>query len=211
VIQAATASPDLAQTGSAPLAVALPRLVLASASPRRLALLAQIGIAPDAVIATDIDETPRRTEPPRLAAQRLARAKADAAATPGAFVLAADTVVAVGRRILDKALTIEAAAQALDLISGRRFHVLSAVVVAAPDGRRAERLDDTAVILARLSPAQRQAYLDSGEWLGRAGGYNVEGRIAAHTRLISGSYTGVVGLPLFETAQLLRGLGYPLP
>jgi septum formation protein len=189
----------------------MPRLVLASASPRRLALLAQIGLTPDVVIATDIDETPLKAELPRLAALRLARAKALAAATSGAFVLAADTIVAVGRRILDKTHTIEQARHCLDLMSGRRFHVLSAVVVVAPDGRQAERLDNTAVILARMSPAQKQAYLDSGEWQGRAGGHNIEGRIAAHVRLMTGSYTGVVGLPLFHTAQLLRGLGYPLP
>ncbi len=188
-----------------------PHLILASASPRRLALLAQIGIVPDAVIATDIDETPLKAELPRAAAQRLARAKAAAAATPGAFVLAADTIVAVGRRILDKTDTVEQARRCLELMSGRRCHVLTAVVVVAPDGRRAERLVDTALILARLSAAQLQAYLDSGEWRGRAGGHNIEGRIAAHVGLISGSYSGVVGLPLFETAQLLRGLGYPLP
>jgi septum formation protein len=188
-----------------------PRLVLASASPRRLALLAQIGVIPDAVIPTDIDETPHPAEPPRLAAVRLARAKAAACASPGAFVLAADTIVAVGRRILDKPASLEAARACLSLLSGRRCHAITAVVVLAPDGRRAERVSDTGIVLARLAPAQTQAYLASGEWRGRAGGYSVEGRMAAHTRLLSGSYSGVVGLPLFETAQLLRGLGYPLP
>ncbi len=188
-----------------------PRLVLASASPRRLALLAQIGVIPDAVIPTDIDETPLPAELPRLAAVRLARAKAAACAAPGDFVLAADTIVAVGRRILDKPADVAAARACLSLISGRRFHAITAVVVVAPDGRRAERVSDTGIVLARLTSAQMQAYLDSGEWRGRAGGHAIEGRMAAHIRLLSGSHSGVVGLPLFETAQLLRGLGYPLP
>ncbi|MDA8250257.1 MAG: Maf family nucleotide pyrophosphatase [Rhodospirillales bacterium] len=188
-----------------------PRLVLASASPRRRALLAQIGVAPDAVLAPEIDETPRPRELPRTLALRLARAKAAAAATPGAFVLAADTVVAVGRRILPKADRAEQARACLALLSGRRHRVLTAVVVQAPDGRRAERLAESAVTFARLTDAQIAAYLGSGEWQGKAGGYAIQGRIAAHVRALAGSYSGVVGLPLFETAQLLRGLGYPLP
>jgi septum formation protein len=174
-------------------------------------LLAQIGITPDAVTPTDIDETPLAREIPRLVAQRLARAKAAAAAEPGAFVLAADTVVAVGRRVLPKAETAAEARACLTLLSGRRHHVLTAVVVTAPDGRSAERLVDTAVIFARLSSAQIDAYLASGEWAGKAGGYAIQGRAAAHIRQITGSYSGVVGLPLFETAQLLRGAGFPLP
>ena len=190
---------------------AAPRLVLASASPRRLALLAQIGVVPDSVIATDIDETPRKGELPRQTAQRLARAKAAAAATADAYVLAADTVVAVGRRILPKAATIEEARACLGLLSGRRHHVLSAIVVVAPDGRRAERVSDSTVAFARLTARQVEAYLASEEWRGKAGGYAIQGRAAAHARWLSGSYSGVVGLPLFETAQLLRGLGYPLP
>lgn len=190
---------------------ATPRLVLASASPRRLALLAQIGVVPAAVIATDIDEAPRKGELPRHAVQRLAQAKAAAAATADAYVLAADTIVAVGRRILPKAATIEEARACLRLLSGRRHHVLSAVVVIAPDGRRAERLIDSAVAFARLTAHQVEAYLATEEWRGKAGGYAIQGRAAAHIRWLSGSYSGVVGLPLFETAQLLRGLGYPLP
>ena len=190
---------------------AAPRLILASASPRRRELLAQIGVVPDAMLSTDIDETPRRDELPRALAQRLARAKAEAAATGGAFVLAADTVVAVGRRILPKAETEEQVRACLALLSGRRHRVLSAVVVRAPDGRQAERLAETAVTFARLTPGQIGAYLACGEWHGKAGGYAIQGRIAAHVRALSGSYSGVVGLPLFETAQLLRGLGYPLP
>jgi septum formation protein len=189
----------------------LHRLVLASASPRRLALLAQLGITPDAVIPTAIDETPLKGEPPRLCAQRLARAKADAAATPGAYVLAADTIVAVGQRILDKPETPEQARRHLELMAGRRFHVFTAVVVVAPDGRRAERVRDTSIILGRLTEAEQRAYIASEEWRGRAGGHNIEGRIAAHVRQLSGSYTGVIGLPLYETAQLLRGLGYRFP
>jgi septum formation protein len=163
------------------------------------------------VISTDIDETPLAGELPRQAAIRLARAKAAAAATPGAFVLAADTVVGVGRRILPKAATIEEARACLALLSGRRHHVWSAVVVTAPDGRQAERLTDTQVTFARLTPQQTKTYLATGEWSGKAGGYAIQGHAAAHIRWLSGSYSAVVGLPLFETAQLLRGLGYPLP
>jgi len=186
-------------------------LILASASPRRLALLAQIGITPDAVSPTDIDETPHKAEQPRLHAQRLARAKAQAAARPDAFVLAADTVVAVGRRILPKAETEEQARICLALLSGRRHTVLTAVVLHAPDGRRAERLAETTVAFARLTPPQIAAYLATGEWRGKAGGYAIQGAAAAHIRFLSGSHSNVVGLPLFETAQLLRGLGFPLP
>lgn len=187
------------------------RLVLASASPRRLALLAQIGVVPDVVISPDIDETPLLVELPRQAVLRLARAKADAAATPGAFVLAADTVVAVGRRILPKAEDESQARTCLKLLSGRRHRVLTAVVLLSPDQRRGERVSESAVAFARLTEAQQDAYLTSGEWWGKAGGYAIQGRAAAHIRLLSGSYSGVVGLPLFETAQLLRGLGYKLP
>ena len=188
-----------------------PRLVLASASPRRLALLAQIGVTPDAVVATGIDETPLPAELPRLAAQRLARAKADAAATPGAFVLAADTVVAVGRRMLPKPATVEEARACLRLLSGRRHHVFSCVVLVAPDGRCAERLADSRVGFARLTDRQVDACLETGDWQGKAGGYAIQGHAAAHIRWLAGSYSGVVGLPLFETTQLLRGLGFPLP
>jgi septum formation protein len=184
------------------------RLVLASASPRRLSLLAQIGVVPDAVVAPDIDERPLKAELPRHVALRLARAKAEAAATPGAFVLAADTVVAVGRRILPKAEDEAVARTCLALLSGRRHRVLTAVVLLAPDQRRGERVSESAVAFARLTEAQQDAYLASGEWWGKAGGYAIQGRAAAHIRLLSGSYSGVVGLPLFETAQLLQGLGY---
>ncbi len=193
------------------MASAPPRLILASASPRRLALLAQIGIVPYAVRPADIDETPRKAESPRLYVQRLARAKAAASPSPGDYVISADTVVACGRRILPKVATEEQARACLDLLSGRRHHVLTAVVLLGPDNRRLERICDSVVIFARLTETQKRAYLATGEWHGKAGGYAVQGQAAAHIRFLSGSYSGVVGLPLFETAQLLRGLGYPLP
>ncbi len=186
------------------------RLILASASPRREALLAQIGLRPDRIIAADINETPERDENPRLYAQRMARAKCAAVIEPGAYVLAADTVVAAGRRILPKAETEAQARVCLTLLSGRRHRVLTCVVLRAPDGRIAERVSESAVTFARLSPGQLSAYLATGEWQGKAGGYAVQGHAAAHIRALSGSYSGVVGLPLFETAQLLRGLGYPI-
>lgn len=188
-----------------------PKLVLASASPRRVALLAQLGITPDDVRPADIDETPRKDEQPRPYALRMARAKADAVARPGEFTLAADTVVCCGRRIIGKPETADAARVCLALLSGRRHRVLTAVAVVAPDGRRAERLSLTVVGFARLSPAQIDAFVASGEWRGVAGGYNIQGRIAAHMDFLAGSPSGVIGLPLHETTQLLRGLGFPLP
>jgi septum formation protein len=166
---------------------------------------------PDAVISPDIDETPLPAELPRQAAQRLARAKAAAATTEGAFVLAADTVVAVGRRMLPKAETLDEARACLRLLSGRRHHVFTCVVLVAPDGRHAERVADSVVGFARLTDRQMEENLASGEWQGKAGGYAIQGRAAAHVRWLAGSFSGVVGLPLFETAQLLRGLGFPLP
>ena len=144
-------------------------------------------------------------------ALRLARAKARACAESGCYVLAADTVVAVGRRILPKAETEGEARRCLELISGRRHDVLTAVVLAGPGARRSERIAESVVGFGRLSPAQIEAYLSSGEWQGKAGGYAIQGRAAAHIRFLSGSYSGVVGLPLFETSQLLRGCGWNLP
>ena len=182
-------------------------LLLASASPRRLALLAQIGVTPEQVFATDIDETPRRAEAPRLVAQRLARAKGLAAARPDWLVLAADTVVACGSRVLPKAETEAQARACLDMLSGRRHHVLTAIVLAMPDGRVLERVCDSVVGFARLTRAQIDAYILAGEWQGKAGGYAIQGLAASHVRFLSGSYSNVVGLPLFETAQLLRGAG----
>ncbi len=242
------------------------RLVLASASPRRLALLAQIGITPDRIHPPEIDETPLPHELPRLHAERLARAKAAAVDAPGCFVLAADTVVAAGRRILPKAETEAQARACLTLLSGRRHRVMTAVILRAPfdripssapsddappddappgrappdlappdlappgrappdrapfghhiadgqapDSRHTHRLVESVVGLARLTPGQLRAYLDSGEWQGKAGGYAIQGLAASFVRFLSGSYSNVVGLPLFETAQLLRGLGWPMP
>jgi septum formation protein len=172
-------------------------LVLASASPRRLDLLAQIGIKPDRVVSPDIDETALPGELPRVYAQRLARAKAAAVTAPGCCVLAADTVVAAGRRILPKAETAADAQRCLTLLSGRRHRVMTAVVLLAPDGRRGERLVQSVVGFSRLGERQLATY--------------VAGQAAAFVRFLSGSYSNVVGLPLFETAQLLRGLGWPLP
>lgn len=189
--------------GSAP-------LVLASASPRRLDLLRQVGIVPDAVCPADIDETPHMRELPAPYAQRVAVAKAGAVAPryPGAFVLAADTVVALGRRILPKPEDAAVARRCLDLLSGRRHRVLGGVVVVAPDGRRSVRLVSTIVAFKRLHPAEVEAYLASGEWRGKAGGYAIQGRASALIPWIRGSYSNVVGLPLVETLALLGGLGY---
>ncbi len=188
-------------------------LVLASASPRRLALLHQVGIAPDAVAPADLDEAPRPRELPADYVRRVARDKAAAVAPRhgGAFVLAADTVVALGRRILPKAEDEATARDCLRRLSGRRHRVLGAVVVVAPDGRRAERLVATTVSFKRLTAAEIEVYVASGEWRGKAGGYAIQGRAAAFIPRINGSYPNVVGLPLAETLALLTGLGYPPP
>ena len=188
-------------------------LVLASASPRRLALLNQIGIMPDDLEPAALDETPLKGELPRDHARRLAKAKAEAVAArrPGAFVLAADTVVALGRRILPKAEDEATARRCLELLSGRRHNVLGGVEVIAPDGRAARRLVTTAVKVKRLTTAEIDGYLASGEWRGKAGGYAIQGRAAAFIPAITGSYSNVVGLPLAETAALLIGLGYRPP
>jgi septum formation protein len=187
--------------------------VLASSSPRRRDLLAQIGVWPDAIVPAEIDETPLPRELPAPMARRLARAKAEAvaAAHPGALVLAADTVVAAGRRVLPKAETAEQARACLALLSGRRHRVHVGVCAIAPDGRRAERLVTTIVAFKRLTPAEIDGYLATGEWQGKAGGYAIQGRAGAFVRFLSGSYSAVVGLPLAETAALLGGLGFPPP
>lgn len=186
------------------------RLVLASASPRRLDLLRQVGLAPDAVEAAEIDETPLKSETPRQTALRLACAKAAvvAAREPAAFVLAADTVVALGRRILPKAESPDEVRACLELLSGRAHRVLTGVAVRAPDGRVASRLVETRLHLKRLTPAEIAAYAASGEGQGKAGGYGIQGRAGAFVTALSGSYTGVVGLPLYETLNLLTGLGF---
>ncbi len=190
-----------------------PRLVLASASPRRLDLLAQAGIVPDAVDPADLDETPLKDETPRQAALRLATGKAEATAArhPGAYVLAADTIVAVGRRMLGKPQDESEARAMLALISGRAHRVLTGVAVVAPGGRAASRLSETRVIFKRLTPAETDSLIASDEWRGAAGGYKVQGRAGAHVLALGGSYTGVVGLPLYETLCLLTGLGFPAP
>lgn len=189
------------------------RLVLASASPRRLDLLAQIGLVPDQVEAAEIDETQLPNETPRLLATRLAQAKAAkvVCAHAGAFVLAADTVVALGRRILPKAETSNEVRACLKLLSGRAHKVLTAVAVLAPDGRAASRLVETRLHVKRLTSAEIDAYVESGEGIGKAGGYGVQGRAGAFVMAIEGSYPAVVGLPLYETLNLLAGLGFVRP
>jgi septum formation protein len=188
------------------------RLVLASASPRRLDLLARIGIVPDAVIPADIDETPLKGELPPLYAARIAAAKADEVrkAEPGSIILAADTVVAAGRRILPKTEDEAEARRTLGLLSGRRHRVLSAVTAIDAAGIARHRLSSTIVAFKPLSHAEIDAYLESGEWRGKAGAYAIQGRAEALVRMISGSHSGVVGLPLYETRALLRAAGYPL-
>ena len=190
----------------------MPRLVLASASPRRLELLRQIGLVPAAVDAADLDETPLKHELPAGHAARLARAKALAVAArhPGALVLAADTVVACGRRILPKAETEVQARRCLELLSGRRHRVFGGVALHGPDGRVLERLVQSEVTFKVLSTAEIAAYLASGEWHGKAGGYAIQGRAAVFVRKIGGSYSNIVGLPLFEVGGLLGGFGLRL-
>ncbi len=187
-----------------------PLLVLASASPRRRELLSQIGIVPDAVDPADIDEIPRPGELPVRHAQRLALAKAAAVAARhrGAFVLAADTVIACGRRILPKADTRATAEACLKLLSGRRHRAIGGLCVVAPDGRQAARTVVSHVAFKRLSADEVAVYLESGEWQGKAGGYAIQGRAAGLIPWMEGSYSNVVGLALFEVRALLIGLGY---
>jgi septum formation protein len=190
----------------------VPPLILASASPRRLALLAQIGVAPSAVEPASLDERALPRELPRAHALRLALAKARAVAArhPGAIVLGADTVVACGRRILPKALDAATARRCLALLSGRRHRVIGGVALALPGGRVQSRLVTSVVAFKRLEESEIAAYLASGEWHDKAGGYAIQGRAAAFVRHLSGSYSNVVGLPLFETAALLAGAGHRL-
>jgi nucleoside triphosphate pyrophosphatase len=186
------------------------RLVLASASPRRLDLLRQVGIVPDHVDPADLDEAPLKGELPAAHVVRLAAAKARAVEPrhPGAFILAADTVVACGRRILPKAEDAATARACLLLLSGRRHRVYGGVALLTPAGELALRRVVSRVAFKRLSAPELEAYLASGEWLGKAGGYAIQGRAAALIPWLSGSYSNVVGLPLYETAQLLAGRGY---
>ncbi len=192
---------------------ARPELILASGSPRRLELLARIGVTPDAVRPTDFDETPLKAELPRALAIRLAAGKARAAAllAPQALVLAADTVVGLGRRLLGKPADEVEAARFLTLLSGRRHRVMTAVCLAHPDGKVTSRLVTTILAFQRLTPAQIEDHVASGEWRGVAGGYQIQKRAEMYVRFLSGSHSNVVGLPLFETAQLLRGAGWLRP
>ncbi len=189
---------------------ARPALVLASASPRRLDLLRRIGLEPDAVRPADIDETPSQGETPRSHALRLAEEKAAAAHETGAFTLAADTVVACGRRILPKTEDRAAAERCLALLSGRGHRVFTGVCVLAPDARGVARLVETRVSFKRLSAQETAAYLDSGEWRGKAGGYAIQGVAELFVERLVGSYSAVVGLPLRETWNALQGAGFPV-
>src|SRR5580698_8929377 len=195
-----------------------PKLILASGSPRRLALINQVGIEPEALRPADIDETPHRGELPRACANRLARAKAEAALEmvrvddelKGAFILAADTVVAVGRRILPKAELLDEAAQCLRLLSGRNHRVHTAVCLVTPNESFRQRHVETRVRFKRLSEEDIEAYLASGEWRGKAGGYAAQGIAGSFIVKIVGSFSNVVGLPLYDTVTLLGGEGYPI-
>jgi septum formation protein len=193
-----------------------PRLVLASASPRRLALLAQIGVEPDAILPSEIDETPHRGEAPRALSQRLAMEKAFSAAAMApkwgdlapCLTLAADTVVGVGRRILPKCEARDEAEACLSLLSGRGHRVYTGLVLIAPGGVARRRLVETRLRFKRLSRGEIEAYLATGEWRGKAGGYAIQGLAGAFVQRLVGSYSNVVGLPLAETAALLAGEGY---
>ena len=187
-----------------------PQLILASASPRRRELIARLGIEPSAIAAADIDETPLKAELPRVYAARMAREKALAVPGGDAHVLAGDTVVALGRRILPKAEDEATARTCLKLMSGRRHRVLSAIALKAPDGTLRERISETIVIFKQLSATEIDAYIAGGEWHGKAGGYAIQGSAEGLIKWIAGSHSGVVGLPLFETRALLKAAGFPL-
>jgi septum formation protein len=205
------ASP-IASNSHAPARLAL---VLASESPRRKALLAQIGIVPDAVVPAHVDESIRKGEQPRVHAERLAAEKARTVAHAWrggpALVLAADTVVACGRRILPKAETEADVGHCLELLSGRSHQVITAVMLLKPDARVISRTVTTRVVFNRLTDSEIKSYVHSGEGIGKAGGYAIQGRAEGFVRQINGSYSNVVGLPLFHTLQLLKGCGYRIP
>ena len=192
------------------------KLILASASPRRRDLLAQIGITPDDIVGAAVDESPKRGERPRDLAVRLGRAKVEAArdalkpGQDGALVLAADTVVAVGRRILGQAGTSSDAERFLKLLSGRNHRVFTGLALVTRSGEVRIRCVESRVTFKRLSPDELAAYLASGEWRGKAGGYAIQGKAGAFVTRLVGSYSNVVGLPLAETAALLEGEGYPV-
>ncbi len=195
-----------------------PKLVLASGSPRRLGLLNQVGIEPDSLMPSDVDELPVKGELPRSLATRVARAKAETALATvrrgeefrGSFIVAADTVVSVGRRIMPKAEMLDEAAQCLRFLSGRSHRVYTAVCVVTPKESFRQRLVETRVRFKRLSREDLEGYLASGEWRGKAGGYAIQGLAGSFVVKIVGSYTNVVGLPLQETVALLVGEGYPV-
>jgi len=189
-----------------------PELVLASASPRRLELLGRLGVVPSRVVATDIDESPLKAERPRAHAVRLAAAKARAAAAlaPGCMILAGDTVVGAGARILPKAEDEATARHCLALLSGRRHRVFSAIAVITPDGHLREALSETIVRFKRLSDEEVDGYIAGGEWHGKAGGYAIQGLAGSFVQRIVGSYTNVVGLPVTEVALMLAAEGYPV-
>jgi len=189
-----------------------PKFILASQSPRRLSLLAQIGITPDDVSPADINEDPIEGEVPRGHALRLAQEKAAKVAGENSdtIILAADTVVGVGRRILPKAENLDQAKYCLNLLSGRGHRVFTGVAVVKPNGDMISRVVETRLTMKRLSAQELQSYLDSGEWNGKAGGYGIQGIAESYISKLIGSYSNVVGLPLFETRNLLQGAGYPL-
>jgi len=192
------------------MATSSPSLILASASPRRRELLARIGVKPDAISPADIDETPIKAELPRVFAARMAREKALAVTARSSHVLAGDTVVACGRRILPKAEDEQTARKCLELLSGRRHRVLSAIALAAPDGTIREKLSETQLKFKRLSSDEINAYIASGEWHGKAGGYAIQGMAEALIPWIQGSHSGVIGLPLYETRILLKAAGFQI-
>lgn len=183
-------------------------LILASASPRRLDLLAQAGIQPDEVRPADIDETPRKDETPRALAHRLALEKARAVHRSGEYTLAGDTVVALGRRMLPKAASSDEVRACLELISGRAHQVLSGIAVIAPDGRESVRVVTSRVVFKRMTLQEIERYATAGDGVGKAGGYAIQGGAAPFIRRINGSYTAIVGLPLYEAVCMLEGLGY---
>jgi septum formation protein len=194
------------------------RFVLASASPRRLQLLERVGLVPDLLNPADIDETPRKRETPRALSIRLAAEKAAVALDmpqvkalgPNVFLLAADTVVGLGRRVLPKADSADVARDCLSLLSGRSHWVYSTVALIAPGRRRSQRCVETKVRFKRLSREDLDSYIASGEWRGKAGGYAIQGRAEVFVRMLTGSHSGVIGLPLYETVHLLEGAGYPV-
>jgi len=188
-----------------------PMLILASSSPRRRDLLGRLGIMPARIASPDIDETPRKGEVPRVYALRMAQEKAVAVLRDaGEIVVAGDTTVAVGRRILPQAADADMQRGFLNLLSGRRHHVLSAVAVIDGNGRMRSRICNSIVRFKRLSADEIESYIDSGEGLGKAGGYAIQGRAEALIDWMAGSHSGVIGLPLYETRALLRASGYPL-